>query len=379
MFTSHKFVDLYKESGGPDLDTIFDSKAKYSPWVLTFVLCHRELINVSRLELDSGVLVFVGEYRMYSEENSPYPTEEVQWKKPEIKLAKDLEEAIALKLPFPSQSLTFKAAVNFLKYGYGPNVEFEDIHRHHTNGECLIVTFPSKGDKYSPPEVLRIHSYAYQKRYMLVDNQPNFALRFFTLATDAMQPFDSPDALYHYISKYPVVEDIEDVNKAPGMLSKSKRRLFDFKGRLRNVWLNYMLALPQYRRMEVMPLFDFYFYVNKEVRNWLFNNYYNQPNERIHSRPTRDAMHNLQEIAKKRQNNKLYYTDVKNMIYWSTGWEIYSIYMSTLKSVDSDGEISVNKTPLQEKNGYIIRKKEVELEKKELEVEKKEVEVEKNK
>lgn len=241
------YLDYYYQSSCPDPETLFDPESEYSPWVYTFLVSHRQLINSSRFNpRKKGVSIFLGAAKTFNVDTSLYPDSIIDWKQAELKLAKSRPEAIAKDLPYLQTNLKAEEATHFLKYGYGStNVgRFE-----HRDGESIVAIF-------TDGTIQRISSRAYKYRLGLVKNSLNLLHQFFSLASDARLLDNSK-----FNAKYPIP-------------SKYLRRKYDLKlqtdhrtttkltesQRLHIIWMNYYIAVPEFYRPQTRD------YVNEYIK-----------------------------------------------------------------------------------------------------------------
>ena len=205
---SQTFEEIYTELGGPDPNLFFPEESRYSNRTYEFLIVHKDLLNVTKLPIDSGFIVFVG-VKMNWETNSEEFKDIVdQFIDTEIRIVEGTDKLyLNSKTPFihtPSD-LTIEDANHHLRYGFYEKQDFSMIDTRLTPGEFLIVfSFDEKG---KINKIIKVQSEAYKWRSELRNQNANLKYRLFELLTKSYSSnSEHPEDVYdRFTDEFPVM------------------------------------------------------------------------------------------------------------------------------------------------------------------------------
>lgn len=257
----HKtFHQMFQECCKLDPDTIFDSEKKYSPWVLLLMISHPDLVSASRMDYPNGMTILLGINQEYHPNDSPYPSDQVQWEKPKIEAMEEMEIAANGQLPFQQDSINHEQATRFLQRGFENPKYFNKYNHRLSNGEFVLARLPSK-------EIVEIHSRAYSYRSFLNRKSFNVRKRFYELTDDANMDWKhhpkkhEPNFLYRYPYLRVSWDDFDE---------ETPRRVSKYEDKLKRIWVNYCYALSPFRRPKAIPLLEEFLSFTQEVTEKLY-------------------------------------------------------------------------------------------------------------
>lgn len=239
--TSPLFSDLYTQFGGPDPDTLYDPKKKYSPFVHSFLLCSKHTTTVSKHPADfDEILIYLGADRSGLSDTSPEETEQIPTKP---KTTTDRSVAIRDRIPFePTPFARVEDINSFLNTGYGS---------HPLLGESVLM-YHRDGSKY------RVLSPAYLWR-LTIRTELNLQFNFTSLLTRARKDDTTLRLPLPDSGGYPDSSD-EDILRTikagqpvlPAIGPKSSL----ITKPTRTAWFALLYALPQSLLLDAYPILN---------------------------------------------------------------------------------------------------------------------------
>ena len=249
---SGMFSDLYAAAGGPIGDNLFDPKCTHSPYCHVFIVSHPNILVSSKMDVGpNGTLIYLGSKQMWDptyascpykqkgedgqllpgitqEEFDADPRPAAGWIEPFSKEG-EIYSFVGVEAP---RSLSLEEANVYLQVG-----DKDDFHQHSdfriNPGEFVILhqLDPISGEE----TMIRVESRAYAWRCQLRNNDPNLLHRFYQLVNGSYLHYETPEGKAAYDALYP---QMGAVNMA------------DRDGRLYNIWLAFMHAIPPCRTVE---------------------------------------------------------------------------------------------------------------------------------
>lgn len=253
------YGEIYEELEGPDPESFFEP-GKLSPFVHTIILAHPDLYNVTKEvvlnmnvisnskevklvtsnQIESvGYLVYLGAKKM----NVNLGEDNVEAAPKSIATVGSIKQARKEKKLYAPVAIDIEIANKHLRYGHYHPWKDENVSPYHRNGEFLIIN-----DKY------RVLSPAYYWRARMRAHN-HILCNMFRLASRVK------DTKYFDNGFFPHLHE-QDLNKLGNAISKGnpinkyfKDRplldLSDYRNRLINIWLCYILAVPIHRQQDV--------------------------------------------------------------------------------------------------------------------------------
>jgi hypothetical protein len=268
------FLEMYKECGGPDFETLFDSAAQWSPFVWIFIVVHPQLLTASKQNVGEGYVKLLGIERLWDPTKPPGGLDVKQVEqvaRDDVKVAAETFGSVAKGVTYPV-SLTIDEANQHLTTGwYDPKtmIDIKQQDERVTPGEFLFVygyqvpvgQLGQVGTQFIT-SILRIQSHAYTWRANIRDNDPNIKHRFY----DLMRVLESPDAkqIDNFFNDTCVLfpdykKDIEaavaPLISLPAPLDESQQVPRSLEDRRRMLWLNLLMASPPQQQGKVSGLY----------------------------------------------------------------------------------------------------------------------------
>jgi len=183
---SEKFLNLYEKLGGPVGDMLFDVQNESSNLVHFFMICDKNLLFTSKINVGDGFLVYLGKKTINAEID-----EESFWKSSLSSVKVDVSDE---DLGYPTgdknnrniytpPSLTKEEANLVLKYGpcfYGKSRIDSNKHSFLKTGEPVVMI--KRDLQGNPISMCRIVPDAYYQKTKILDQNPNFLNRSFIIS-----------------------------------------------------------------------------------------------------------------------------------------------------------------------------------------------------
>ncbi len=378
---SHKnptFEEMYHSFNGPTINQLYDTTKYYSPYIHTFLIVHPTLLHVSKADVGSGYMVYIGPSEMWNGATSPYPVDQVDWN---LYQPSNVIDDINIVKQYPQQymyaqrALTIEDANNHLRYGYNDPVYTDSqLDPRLGMGEFVIMIIFEHG---KTAQQIRIHSPAYAWRSSIRDDNPNLPNQFYHLTTDTLA-FRDKDGLYdtrgnstnnyqkRFWEKYPIinhdydqiVDHIDGGNPLISVVSINKKQdmktlIKDRDMRIKIVWTSLLLAIPIHSQKLVATYYDYYYDSRDELIEWIrdlskIDDYEDllRPNgnnfERIIGEATKSST-KIVSASKPSDNNptpnvqELIGSSIENLIKKERGGSLYQM-VKTMNDITKDDE-----------------------------------------
>jgi len=295
------FEEMYRQLGGPDDDVLFNTESEYSPYCHIFLMVHPDVLNVTKDNVGSGYMVYLGpkELWSYDPENSPYkqtskegnpltpdwendPRPNAGWVDATLRMPETVDTLPAdrtksrLLAPF---NISFEDANQHLRYGFYKPFDDHNLDPRLRTGEFVMLYKINSSGQISG--LLRVQSTAYQWRTEMRANDPNLLYRFYQLLNGSYIQTEFPEGLAEYKLRYPImtrysVNSIQQhiVDNGPfivwPMTQPTTDELIKTKDdRLYNIWLCYLMAVPLHRQYDVSKMYDNLINNRSKVIQWL--------------------------------------------------------------------------------------------------------------
>lgn len=259
--TSDTFIEIYDRLQGPDPESLFNPKAKYSPWVHSFLLVDPKLLVGTKQDVGTGYIVHINSERMWDKENCPYPIEEVDDEMAVINSTPYMPECGQITKPFifKPTDMNVSEANDHLALGFWAPINVPDPRLSH--GEFLVLY--QKDAKSGVRPYFKIMSSAYRWRTLLRDDNQNVKHQFFLLLNDSyletktnskqrgigkaafrekyvIFKLYTPTGIIQHIKEYGMLMTLDVPEK--GVNIDSLYNTPDL--RLQQIWMNYLLSVP---------------------------------------------------------------------------------------------------------------------------------------
>lgn len=280
------FLEMYESLGGPPVEELFNITKKYSPWVYHFTISTPETRWVNKIPNSPGVLIFDGPSITYSNQNTPYDIEDIDfdiWDFSE-KLITDFSEIIpetSDKKIYSLHPIELSVANSFLYNGFNPTINSPENKPDDTRlgpGEAVIITVSPEGKN---PYQIQVWSPAYEWRFGIVNENSHLPHQFYVLANMIHIDTNSTEGLEDFKSKMPLfpqyeidqlVEHIEQTGPLlswPNELKARTEAVSTKEGRLYNVWASLLMSVPFDQQKVIAPLVKEFSVKRDEVTEWI--------------------------------------------------------------------------------------------------------------
>jgi hypothetical protein len=259
------YEEAFKQFGIPT-DALFSADHKDSPFVHSFLLVHPSFSQATKEMIGRGYAVYLGYTTMkfndpsvYDLEPTPVNIESVA--KCTHKYSQlNLHQEDGDRLIYIPAAITAKAANYHLRYGYYEVWNDEQVHPNLRTGELVIVKNNITGKSY------RVLSPAHHWR-ILVRGRDTTRRGFFLLAYDAIRDRSKKNKIdYFECGFYPqlynqdldLIRDTVKEGKPVLWLRQNgeKLDLNTYQGRLLNIWLCMLLAVPVHMQRDVLDAIE---------------------------------------------------------------------------------------------------------------------------
>lgn len=246
---SDEFYNIYKSLGGLD-EELFQEDDSYC---YTFIICHRDLLSVSKINIGCGFLVLLSKDKIKETDKEPY----------QFNTVRELPNIIEKPFILEPRNLTINEANEHLQHGFNiPNLN--NIDQRLLQGEFLIL--------YLDNVNIKISSVSYNWRNTIRGNETNLLRRFYILENDAI--FLSPkDYSYKYL-KMPTYtyKMLEDAIKKDGYIIHWKHNVMKRNQDAKfNIWLCFLAAVPLHEQKNVLTFLSKMKKDRYDVAKWLFS------------------------------------------------------------------------------------------------------------
>lgn len=269
------FQTMYDDLNGPE--TLFKEDCKFSPYCHYFLLNHPQVLICTKYPLTKGLLVYLGNHEMWKKEEligQGVDESEIDTELKLPELTEELDESVPQPYVFEPKKLTLEEANNHLKYGFWKHSgDIDNYDDRLGTGEFIIVR-----DQITNKSV-RIHSRAYDWRYVMRDNNPNLYCQFVRMISHSYYDIKDEDQFRRYTRSYPIMSYISKDDLKTKLdkedkivifpLGKNKMNLDNQYNRYYNIWLAYMVAVPLNRQKDVLTFLDDFQKDKRDLINWL--------------------------------------------------------------------------------------------------------------
>jgi hypothetical protein len=262
----------------PQADVLFPDKTKqYSNFAYIFMLVHPGVLNVSKISLNKGFIVYGGAKNIWDLSATKLDPALVVSTPIDLKPTSELSEAIKNTSLYAPEGFTVKQAESFLKHGYYTE-NYKQPDNKLDNGEFVIVYMNNTDDLYS--NVVRIESTSYRWRSIMKDNKPNLRNQLWRLFDYRnVRLFDESEYI-DYTNKFPIFEkyaidsiikkiDVSPIHFWPGKLVAANRYATT-DDLLYNIWVTFIMIVPLHRQKEVAGLYKEFSKNKQEIVEFLF-------------------------------------------------------------------------------------------------------------
>ena len=328
----------------PSADVLFPDKSKqYSNFAYIFMLVHPGILNVSKINLRGGFILYGGAKVIWNlndiksestgidpESIDPKSNTEsknrlgvnlvnqidpklIETNPVKLNLTNLLQQAIDTTGIYEPEGFNIKQAEAFLKHGYYPNrASQQDVKQN--NGEFVIIYTNNTDDPYN--NVLRIESSSFRHRSIMKDNKPNLKNQLWKLFDYRMVNLYNDDEYKDFMSKFvifnrysidSIIKRLQDSHMDfwPGktiMLPKNSSR----DDIMYIIWINFILIVPLHRQKEVALLYNEYFKNKKEIVEYLYDIYIQDGIDKLNLEEVPDnRIFKLLELGKNHAINNL--------------------------------------------------------------------------
>lgn len=330
------FTKMYTAGGGPKDDQLFDLTKESSTWCYVFLVVHPKLLMATRQNVVSPYVVLLSAKQMW--ETDDENVDMIQhFKLDENKLINNINE------PFVHhpKAISLYEANHHLSYGYYPPCyDIQDIRQ--TAGESVILyKLDQNGDVI---DLVKVNSSSYDYRFKLRGNDPNPYHRFFDLVPHSYHLLFDSINYAEYKQKFIVFDnyleaDLTGIYNHLGFilyLSEAEMPMQERKNReyiLKNIWLNYVLALPFSFQLEAISYLEKFIKDRTSVVTWLqANNYHNNLDTNEISERGKNlimsARHTANDICRQQPHKKYHDTVqevIRNFVHKEYGTSLYAL------------------------------------------------------
>ena len=264
---SAKFLDIYREAGGPTEDQLFDLSMPYGSKCHIFLVAHRDLLMTTRQVVNRPYVVVLGDFNMQIArgEETDYMWSPL-WQANNI--MPTINNASMIYAPPP---MTLEQGNDFLANGYYLQDPTIDVRMR--TGEALFITVFD--EKNTLLQVLKVNSSAYDWRSNMRGNEANLNHRFYELIPDSYNDFTKNQVLWNEFSSRYIITPLlsaavlrtlmdSGIEGLHGLLSLPEERIDaegiqimfgNARGRAQLIWENFVLAVPLQHQDDALDLF----------------------------------------------------------------------------------------------------------------------------
>lgn len=307
--SSETFADMYWSLDGPTDEELFDNNSDYSPYCHIFIMVHPDVQVVSKDNIGSGFLVYLGPKQMWSLDYYECPYKQLQidgstfegiteeefaqdprpyagWIDDTLYVPADIQDMYSAetrnvdKTIYSAPSLSMMDANRHLIFGfYNQFPGSELLDRRLLPGEFVVLYLTDETGQTTG--MIRVESQAYAWRSDMRDNDPNLRHRFYQLLNGSYIRYDTHEGKRRFESLYPSMTpyDKDSIQARiaeygpftvwPQMPDFDDSVLYNKQGRLNNIWMAFLSAVPLHKQLEVSGYLDELINRRNELVGWL--------------------------------------------------------------------------------------------------------------
>lgn len=281
---SKRFLDMYKELGGPAPESLFDSTKKFSPYTYVFIVVHPDLLIGTKQDVGNGFLLLLSIETVFTPETAPAAIGDDYEKSPKVPASLpetllpfltrpstvDVKDSKSeAKTPAPTvyhpTPLTLESANAHLKDGYFTGQKPVTVDPRLSQGEFVIIYKYRPGTKIIE-SLTRVESTGYSWRLSIRNDDPIPKHRFFELMVGADIDTDSKKGLEQFKKNFVLFplydpEEIRQVAQTESLRivsDKDAENPSDYDDRMYMIWMNLLMATPPQLQKYVINLLKEY-------------------------------------------------------------------------------------------------------------------------
>ena len=270
---SKTFIEMYWELGGPTDDELFHPESDYSPYCHNFIIVHPDVLVVSKENVGSGYIVYLGPKQMWplSYDDCPYkqfqlggllfwnidqddfnndPRPNAGWIDETLYVPK-VSSTLTDGFVYQPENLDLTQANHHLTFGFYPSFEgSENLDRRILPGEFIVITLEDGN-------MLRVESTPYSWRSRVRDNNPNLKNQFYKLVSGSYITSESKyNSLYPTFTPYDTKSIVERIKSEPYVMWPQDEDFCDpdylttKDTRMTNIWMAFLNAIPPHKQPE---------------------------------------------------------------------------------------------------------------------------------
>jgi hypothetical protein len=331
---SKTFTQIYNELNGPVDDHLFNHAVQYSPDVHEFLLVHPDILNVTKLPVQSGFLIYLGFKPVWHPQSilyhgyDPHVHEDVLPVIGTTKIPLNVTEPVI----YTPVDITLEEANHHLQYGFWKAQDLSKIDERLYPGEFILIY--SYDEDGILKETIKVQSESYKWRLDTRNQDANLKHRFFELVSTSYKwhkNAEMNDIYNEFINTFPIMSVIE-ISKLEEMLKDGPIVIYPqtenyttgkyinmcnkIELRFYNIFLCFLMCVPLYQQKYVLFLYNEFFKERGDLIHW------------------------IKEVARKNAKNKIELTDDKykrlnNIIYEAQKQANYNVHNP--HSIHSEG------------------------------------------
>lgn len=290
------FEEMYHQLNGPKDEELFNPASDYSPYCHLFLMVHPDVLNVTKDQIGSGYLVYLGPKQMWSVDLDTCPYKQLtetgepmglNWGEDRRPNGGWIDDTLYLPQTLPEDNrgspgtisplnLNLEEANYHLRYGFYEKPEIEPIDQRIGTGEFVMLYKMNEAGQIEG--LLKVESPAYQWRLEMRDNDPNLKHRFYQLVNGSYINTDTAEGMAFYRSRYPIlhrhdyVDILSHLEREGPFISWPGQDVTEIKNRddrMYNIWMCYIISVPIHRQMEVALMYQELQRDRMDVIKWL--------------------------------------------------------------------------------------------------------------
>ena len=286
---SEKFLALYDKLGGPSGDILFDVQQESSNLIHSFMICDKNLLFTSKIDVSDGFLVYLGQKSIDSK-----IVEKSYWK-PQLSTVEVSEDDLGYpsgdknnRCIYSPPFLTKEQADLVLKYGscyYAKSRIDTNKHSFLKTGEPVIMI--KRDSEGNPLSMCRIVPDAYYQKTKILDQNPNFLNRSFIINDITHEGKKEYKELFPVVGA-PTLEEfkecktiLSDVNlfTYPSHFTRVTKEQLEGDSeeakdlRFRNALICMILSVPTHAQQEACDFYQNYQERKDKIYNFISSNY----------------------------------------------------------------------------------------------------------
>ena len=293
---SANFEQIYKECGGPDIETLFDKDKKYSPFCYTFQICHPSLYISTKIRNPKPFVAFVGYEVMWGLQNCPYNPNDVSFVPADFPIVEDSKQIMEFLLGKTDKIGVIVPPILYNSNGYAdPEVKWERVetstgpqfvekglltkilldgyneHNPDVSNQLLNLGEFVNVYRLNPMDgrimdIFKLVSKSYYWRYMNRGSKTDLKNRAFYLTGYATGKLKANAQSYNIKMKYEKISDLKKLNysnvneKSLTWASdkENKNELNSVKNRVYNIFQIFLYGLPWEQQKKAATIFKDY-------------------------------------------------------------------------------------------------------------------------